>query len=148
MRILADTNILARIAQTAHRQHAVAAAAVERVLDGNDDPCIVPQILYEFWVVATKPTEANGLGMSVAQVQNEIGCACGIFTLLRDERAIFPHWQRLVADHQVMGKPAHDARLVAAMKRHGLPRSLTFNASDFRRFSGIEVLTPDEIVAI
>ncbi len=43
--------------------------------------------------------------------------------------------------HDVKGKTAHDARPVAAMRRHGLSRLLTFNASHFARFDGIAVLT-------
>ncbi|MEX0641079.1 MAG: hypothetical protein WD468_00180 [Pirellulales bacterium] len=45
----------------------------------------------------------------------------------------------------VKGKPAHDARLVAAMTRHSITHILTFNVDDFRRFSGIEVLQPQTV---
>lgn len=37
------------------------------------------------------------------------------------------------------GKNAHDARLVAAMVRHGLTHILTFNAQDFSRYRGITI---------
>jgi predicted nucleic acid-binding protein len=47
----------------------------------------------------------------------------------------------------VKGKTAHDARLVAAMRRHGVNRLLTFNASHFARFAGITVLTPEGVLA-
>jgi len=38
-----------------------------------------------------------------------------IFILLPDIPAIYPLWENLVIHHGVIGKPAHDARLVAAM---------------------------------
>ena len=40
---------------------------------------------------------------------------------------------------------AHDARLVAAMRRHGTAHILTFNEIDFRRYPEITVLTPAAI---
>ncbi len=44
--------------------------------------------------------------------------------------------------YRVSGKNAHDARLVAVMKPHGITRILTFNAADFARFEGIEAIHP------
>ncbi len=41
------------------------------------------------------------------------------------------------------GKQAHDANIAATMLTHGIPRLLTFNAADFRRFDPlIEVVVP------
>jgi predicted nucleic acid-binding protein len=70
-----------------------------------------------------------------------------LFRLRLDERGVFRNWTRLVVNNQVRGKVAHDARLVAAMQRHGLTNLLTFNAGDFARFSAINVFTPEEVVA-
>jgi len=146
MRILADTNIVARIAQPAHHHHQAALRAVETVIARNDDPCMVPQVLYEFWVVATKPASANGLALTMVQAEAEITKARSVFTLLRDERTIFDHWERLVVKYDVRGKSAHDARLVAAMVRHNVSYILTFNAQDFTRYGGITVLSPEAVI--
>jgi predicted nucleic acid-binding protein len=70
----------------------------------------------------------------------------GLFIFFRDERAVFPKWEKLAAQHQVKGKTTHDARLVAAMLRHGLKHLLTFNASDFARYTEIVVFTPDQVL--
>jgi hypothetical protein len=56
-------------------------------------------------------------------------------------------WRDLVTANQVKGKTAHDARLVAAMLWHQLTHRLTFNASDFKRFAGIQIFTPQQIRA-
>jgi predicted nucleic acid-binding protein len=53
----------------------------------------------------------------------------------------------LVIQHNVPGKPAHDARLVAAMRAHGLTAILTFDASGFSRYAGIEVVHPAAVAA-
>lgn len=50
-------------------------------------------------------------------------------------------------EHRVSGKPAHDARLVAAMKVHGLTAILTFDRPGFTRYPGIEVVHPADVIA-
>ena len=47
-----------------------------------------------------------------------------------------------MATHNILGVKVHDAWLVAAMKAHRVKRILTFNASDFARFDGIECVDP------
>lgn len=44
--------------------------------------------------------------------------------------------------HNVSGVQVHDARLVAAMRVHGVSRILTFNDKDFTRYADIEVVHP------
>jgi predicted nucleic acid-binding protein len=45
----------------------------------------------------------------------------------------------------VIGKQAHDARLVAAMKVHDLRHLLTFNDTDFKRFTEITVVNQRDV---
>jgi len=45
------------------------------------------------------------------------------------------------------GKQNHDARIVAAMIVHSVPRILTFNDSDFRRYAEIDVISPDVVLS-
>jgi predicted nucleic acid-binding protein len=46
-----------------------------------------------------------------------------------------------------MGKPSHDARLVAAMQVHGIKDVLTFERTGFTRYAGIEVVNPADVVS-
>lgn len=146
MRILLDTNVVLRLGDRDHRMHGAALAAIDW-LDANGHECvIVPQVLYEYWVVATRPIEDNGMGMPVADADAAVSQWMTVFRLLLDERGIFGHWRDLVANNDVRGKNAHDARLVAAMKRHGLSNLLSFNKHDFTRFAAINVFTPAEVL--
>lgn len=120
--------------------------AVQTLRLANEILCLVPQVLYEYWVVATRPVEFNGLGMTAAEVQSDVAMLLSRFRMFRDERAIFERWHELVARHQVIGKGAHDTRLVAAMERHGINQILTFNLVDFSRYSGITTLDPNTVV--
>jgi hypothetical protein len=54
----------------------------------------------------------------------------------------YPVWENLVIQFRVSGKPAHDARLVAAMQVHGLTAILTFDRTGFSRYAGVEVVHP------
>jgi predicted nucleic acid-binding protein len=143
---LLDTNILTRSAQSGHPQQLPARNAVKQLFDRGEQICIVPQNLYEFWAVATRSPAENGLGMSMVEAESELARVKEVFTLLGDEEGILQEWERLVIAHQVRGKTSHDARLVAAMHRHGLTHLLTFNASHFNRFPGITVVTPEEVL--
>ncbi len=147
MRILLDTNVLCRLAEKGHPSHAAAEAAVTSLRDGGHELCLVPQVLYEYWVVVTRPQSDNGLGMPTADVRKAIDLWIELFTLFRDERGVFSVWRELASQHDVKGKGAHDARLVAAMKRHGLEHLLTFNVSDFRRYQGLEILDAQSAAA-
>jgi hypothetical protein len=66
MNVLLDTNILGRIVEVGHPQHRVASDATDALRRNGDAPCLLPQVLYELWVVATRPTAVNGLGFSAA----------------------------------------------------------------------------------
>ena len=144
MDILLDANVLLRLSQPGHTHEPVAVHAV-RTLKQDNRLVLVPQTIYEYWVVATRPIEANGLGFEISTAVAERDRFLSLFPLLRDERAIFEQWSHLSADHEVKGPKAHDTRYVAAMMRHGLSHILTFNEKDFRRYAGITVLKPESV---
>jgi predicted nucleic acid-binding protein len=146
MNILLDTNILSRMAQPGHGQHHAALDATDALQRRGDVLCLVPQVIYEFWVVATRPVAVNGLGLAVSVVANEVSRLKSIFPLLADTASIFDEWERLVTTQQIVGKNAHDARLVAAMAVHGITHLLTFNTGDFARYPGITALDPVTVV--
>lgn len=148
MKILLDTNVLCRLADRGHPFHSAADDAVRLLRDSGHALCIVPQVLHEYWVVVTRPTVDNGLGMSPEVVDKAIDLWLELFTLLRDERGIFAAWRDLIRLHKVIGKSAHDARLVAAMQRHNISHLLTFNVADFKRYPGIELIDANTSLSI
>ncbi len=68
--------------------------------------------------------------------------------LLPDSLAVHQEWRRLLVTQNISGVQVHDARLVAAMRVHGLRRILTFNEKDFARFPEIEVIHPRSIAGM
>jgi predicted nucleic acid-binding protein len=146
MTFLLDTNILTRAAQPHHPMHQPAVDAVAMLRQAEEDLCLVPQNLYEFWVVATRPAGENGLGLPIARAQSDLAQLKALYRILNDTPDILPEWERLILQHEVIGKNGHDARLVAAMIIHGIDRLLTFNVADFRRYREIVALSPETIL--
>jgi predicted nucleic acid-binding protein len=139
--VLVDTNILLRRTQPGHPHHEFAVGSVERLLASGEPVHFSPQNIAEFWSVATRPAERNGLGFTSVIVQAEVKKIEEALEMLADIPAIYEEWKRLVVGHGVRGVQVHDARLVAVMNVHRVTRLLTFNAADFVRYP-IEVLQP------
>jgi predicted nucleic acid-binding protein len=146
MKYLVDTNILLRLVQKNSPMHLDTQRAILTLKKQGDFLCIIPQNIIEFWAVATRPLDKNGLGLSITQAEEESEKLKNIFILELDTPQIFTEWESLVIKYQVMGKQVHDARLAAAMVAHNITHLLTFNVDDFKRFSGIVVVDPRSIV--
>ncbi|MFQ3614442.1 MAG: PIN domain-containing protein [Cyanobacteriota bacterium] len=146
MSFLLDTNILLRLVQPGHPMCWIAINAISSLRQQQEPIWITPQILIEFWAVATRPIERNGLGISVEIATQEVNSINGFFPLKPDIPDVFPTWQKLVVQHQVVGKQVHDTRLVALMIAHQIPRLLTFNSADFKRFPQITAIDPQTVL--
>ncbi len=135
------------MAEPGHVQHQFALDATDLLGKQGHDLVLVPQVIYEFWVVCTRPLNVNGLGRTALEAEAELLNFKSLFTIL-DESALFlAEWEKLVTVLQITGKTAHDARLVAGMTVHGITHLLTFNEQDFRRYAGITILTPAVVLA-
>lgn len=146
MKYLVDTNILLRLVQKNSPMHLDTQRAILTLKKQGEFLCIIPQNIIEFWAVATRPLDKNGLGLSINQAEEESEKLKNIFILELDTPQIFTEWESLVIKYQVMGKQVHDARLAAAMVAHNITHLLTFNVDDFQRFSDIVVVDPRSIV--
>lgn len=80
--------------------------------------------------------------MTADEAAADLAKFCARFVVVLDVDSIFEAWRDLVTRYAIVGKKAHDARLVAAMVRHGITHLLTFNEQDFARFSEIAVIAP------
>lgn len=143
-RVLLDTNIVLRLLDRTASEHQVCVNAIEALLIRGDEPCLAPQVLIEFWVVATRPVNVNGFGWTATQVIDAISHLRGLFLLLDDTSAIFEAWLALVSSG-VSGKRAHDAKLAAFMQVHGISEILTLNGADFKDFP-VTAVHPDSVV--
>ena len=147
MSYLVDTNILTRLIVLKDPLSQPARAAIDRLQQDRAGLVVAPQNLIEFWAVATRPVEANGLGLSVERAAEEVTRFEAVFRLADEPPELFRRWRQLVEDHAVKGKRVHDARLVAIMIESGTDHILTFNVDDFRRYPSITAVSPDGVSA-
>lgn len=149
MLFLLDANILIYGSNPASPFFPDCRKATGIIAQNGDTSCIVPQSLYEFWSIATRPpnplSPMSGLGMTTDQANAEIVAIRKVFPLFNDSSQILPEWQKLVTQYGVSGRDSHDARYVAAMNVHGITHIVTVNKKDFVRFSHITVLLPSEV---
>jgi predicted nucleic acid-binding protein len=146
MSILVDTNILLRRTQPNHPSHSVAVESIARLLSVGEPVCFTFQNISEFWNVATRPIEKNGLGFPAALTLREVEKIERLLTYLPDSPAVYSEWKRLVVEYDVLGVKVHDAKLVATMNVHGIPKILTFNADDFTRYK-VQAVHPSSLLS-
>ena len=144
-RYLLDTNVLLRAAQEEAADHIVATSAISSLAARGEDLVLTPQILIEFWSVATRPIDVNGLGWSVQLADEEVTRLLDQFPILVDRPEVFAHWLQIVRSHGVKGRKVHDARLVAIMRAHGVSHLLTFNVDDFKGHLDIASVHPRNV---
>lgn len=142
MKYLLDTNILLRLRQPHHEHYQACFKAVSTLKTRNHELCIIPQNLYEYWVVATRPLENNGLGFTVSQAQKDLSQLKNLYSLYPDHPDTFEKWENLINNYQIKGKRAHDVRIIAAMLAHKISIILTLNIQDFEKFTEIETISP------
>jgi predicted nucleic acid-binding protein len=145
MAFLVDTNVVLRWTQPLDPGYPLAQSAVAALRQRGETAFITPQNLIEFWNVATRPAANNGLGLSPAHAEQELTRLEAFFPLAPDTPVIYGEWRRLVIGVGVSGVKVHDARLVAVMKVHGLTHLLTFNTTDFTRYTDITAIHPQDV---
>ena len=151
---LVDTNVLLRRRDINHSQFQAADEAVTRLQNRRERLCVARQNLIEFRNVASRPLNKNGLGLSAADADLDLDVAESEFDCLPEDDRVYTVWRELIAAKGVSGKQVHDARLVAYMLVYGVTHILTFNGSDFERYTmllpeigaGIVIVQPNDVV--
>jgi predicted nucleic acid-binding protein len=145
MKVLLDSNVLLRWNIRTAPQSQLVIRAIDRLIAGGGEPCYTSQNLGEFWNVLTRPLDRNGFGLTPAEAEQRALRVENRVELLPDDPDVHFVWRRLLVDHQVSGVQVHDARLVASMLVHGVPRILTLNTRDFARYTEIEAIHPADL---
>lgn len=147
MNWLVDTNILLRLSDTGSPLHPICRRAVSTLLEKGDLLFICSQNVIEYWAVATRPVQANGLGFEPVRAETELRDFEIWVHWLSEPPDVGVRWRGLAQQHNVRGKQAHDTRLVAFMDGHGLTNLLTLNVADFTRFTQITCFSPVAVQA-
>jgi predicted nucleic acid-binding protein len=148
MRYFLDTGILARLPHRTDPLHETVRQGL-RVLHADRHTFVTAtQNMAEFWNLCTRPADARGgFGLSVEETHKRLRLLERFITVLREPESAYAKWKSLVLMHKVAGRQVHDARLAALMKAYRLKRILTLNADDFKRYPGIEAVTPQSVLS-
>lgn len=147
MDILVDTGVLLRLVIPADPLHADARRAIKTLRTRRDRLITLTQNISEFWNVCTRPATARGgYGLTVEETARKLRLIERLIAVKPDSETAYQEWKGLLVAHAVQGVKAHDARIVAAMRAYGITHLLTLNVDDFKRFSGITVISPGEVI--
>jgi predicted nucleic acid-binding protein len=147
--ILLDTNVPARTMQSTspHHQPALDALAFLRT-QRHERMVIFPQVVMEFYAIATRLVPSNGLGLSPGEAIARIAWIKSQYDLFDETADIFSCWERLVAKYKPRNRQVFDLRHVAAVLANNISHILTFNDQDFIQYSEIQVLNPFDLLGI
>jgi predicted nucleic acid-binding protein len=96
------------------------------------------QVFREYLVVATRPLENNGFGLSSSNALSNLEAFGTCIQILNEDQAVARGLHKLVADYSLKGKRIHDANIVATMRANGLRQLKTYTQGDFTTFEDIE----------
>ena len=146
MKFLLDSNVLLRWSDSRADEYAACVEAVGKLARLSNAIYVCAQVTIEFYVVATRPVDVNGLGFSVGEARQILADIEESFPCLPEPPDMGHRWRELVNEYTIIGKQGHDARIAALMLAHGVTHILTLNPQDFARYEGITPVTPGEIV--
>ncbi len=141
-RLLVDTNILLEATDERRPYHHETKAFIE-AYRGLVFPA---QVVREYLVVATRPTSANGLGLSLDHALGNVAEFRRMIRLLGESRPLLPTLLRLLAAVPCRGTQIHDAHIVASAIVHRVEMIVSLNVDDFARFSPrVTAVTPQSV---
>lgn len=132
--VLLDTNILIAATDEGRAEHLKAHSVLTDWAAAGTALFTSGQILREYLSVATRPTDANGLGLGRADAVANVMTFQQRLRLIHENDRTLQRLLTLLDDVPCAGKQIHDANVVATALAHGVPAIVTLNTADFARF--------------
>lgn len=133
--VFVDTNVLLAATVPARPYHSAALSVLSDWPDRGVPLVASGQVFREYLVVATRPPEVNGLGLSVEDALGNVVAFRLRMRLLPENQQSLERLQALVTTYHCTGKQIHDANVVASAMASGVRRLVTANAVHFSRFA-------------
>lgn len=135
-----DTNILISATDPSREYHSRSLELFRTIPAQGGHLAGSGQTLREYLVVATRPLERNGLGLSPAQALENVEQFRRHLQVFSEDERVEQNLLALVRRYELSGKRIHDANIVATMEAYNLRHCLTDDGSDYRVFKEITVL--------
>ena len=145
--MLIDTNVLLNATIRSRPDHLTCIEIIRSAPSAGIHLVTVAQVFREYLVVATRPRENNGLGLSSLDAIHNIRSFRSRVHIIPETSEVLAKLIELVELYNLVGKRIHDANLIASMNAHRVPTLVTVNVSDFAVFAGISVYDPNRALA-
>jgi predicted nucleic acid-binding protein len=133
-----DTNILLTATNEARQHYQLARDLIISHHRSGLHLGISGQIIREYMVVATRPPQANGLGLSPNDTIHNVGEFRERLLFFPESEEVSNELRVLVKEYRLSGTRIHDANVAATMSAHGVTKLITENTDDFSAFSTIQ----------
>ena len=143
--LFVDTNVLLTATDVLRPSHLEAQRIFSKANQQGFHLALSGQILREYLAVATRPVEANGLGLTVPDAVENVEQFLEFANLFEETEEVALRLRELAKNLDVRGPRLHDANIVATMLVHRIPVLVTQNSKDFIGFGGIKTLAIDDI---
>ena len=145
--LFVDTNVLLTATDESRPLHSEALDLLSGITNRDKRLAASGQIVREYLVVATRPIENNGLGLSVRDAEANVSEFLRYLDLCDETEEVSSRLRQLVMTHNLHGKRIHDANIVATMMANGFHTLLTQNGADFAPFNDIAVVAIPDVAA-
>lgn len=145
--VFVDTNVLLTATDESRPHHTAARRLITESGAAGLHLAVSGQVLREYLVVATRPADANGLGLDTRDAIGNVKAFLRYLRLYEETRATAGRLRQLGLTHDLRGKRFHDANIAATMSVHGIRFLVTGNISDFASFADIEVIAVPDLGA-
>ncbi len=138
--VMVDTNILLSASNSNRTDHEASHRVFLKALEAGVHLATCGQILREYLVVATRPMQVNGLGLSLEDALTNLDWFRKRQVYLEEPESVHQNLVRLIEKHNITGKRIHDLNIVALMNQFNIHTLLTNNAADFEIIPDIEIM--------
>lgn len=139
--VFIDTNVLVYATRVLADHHKTAIAALRALAEREAPLWISRQVIREYLAAMTRP-QGSQPTLSMTEAVADVIRLEMEFMVADETAVVTSRLLDLLGHIPTAGKQVHDANIVATMLAHNIPRLLTFNTADFRRFEPLITLEP------
>lgn len=130
-KVFVDSNVLLEATDEGRRLHAKALGLFRNAAGEGITLFLGTQILREYLVVATRPVENNGLGMTTDMALDNIGRFQKRASLVAETLQAGRQFLEWASQYQIRGKRLHDLQILATASVTGMHALVTANVKDY-----------------
>ena len=145
-KVMLDTNVLIEATDQNRVFHTIASDLFRNAWNAGVSLFISTQSLREYLVVATRPVEKNGLGLSLNKSLFNVQTFRNHTSLLPESVRASEVLLELAEHHRISGLRLHDLQILATADANGVNYLITANDKDFPKTSRVHIVTLKSVV--